>query len=265
MTLNTLALGVLLPGFGGTSVPAWLADALAGGLAGVCLFAENTPDLATTRALTDEVRRHAGERPVIVAADEEGGDVTRLEAATGLAAGRLHPDRLERSARRNRALADRPQLRLRSTPEEVQANVLEIGTRAARLSLITKGKLIVERPWVLLDLRRRIRWAAGRTSTAFGDTLLELLPDGEVMVPSGPAEARAAIIGERDCLVLTREPLADTEEGELLAAVLEAWPDAVVIHAGVAAAAPKADRLVCCHGVGRANARAVAGLLKGMG
>ena len=82
---RSLAAGVLLTGFEGTSVPPWLWAACAEGLAGVLLFAPNTPDLATTRALTDELRVHrpAGLPGLVVAVDEEGGDVTRLEAATG--------------------------------------------------------------------------------------------------------------------------------------------------------------------------------------
>ena len=96
--MSTLAHGVLLPGFPGTHVPPWLASALADGLAGVCLFAENTPDLVTTRQLTDALRaarlaprrdRTAAADPsaarLVVAIDEEGGDVTRLQAAAGSA------------------------------------------------------------------------------------------------------------------------------------------------------------------------------------
>lgn len=480
--MNRHALGVMLPGFPGTSVPTWLAEALREGLAGVCLFAENTPDIPTTRALTDSIREHAGPRPVVIASDEEGGDVTRIEArygsslpgnaalglvndtsltrsiantyglliglaginlalgpvldvaseplnpvigvrsfgpdvdvvsnqgyafayglsSAGIAAcgkhfpghgstkedshlalpvlhdplevlrkrdmapfrsvrpeaimtghvvvpelgpdpatlskwaylgirasgfegvimtdalgmnaitesmgigeaavraleagadllcldsprerdaettfhqvhaaivaaidsGRLDIERLERSAARNTALADRPVPRLRTTPEEVMANLYELGVRAARQSLITRGSLIVERPWVLLDLRRRIKYASGRNSTAFADRLLEMIPDGEVVAPGDADEARAAMDDEHDVLVLTREPLADTAEGELLAAVLAERPDAIVLHAGVAAAAPAAERLVCCHGVGRANGTAVAELLRGLG
>ncbi len=82
--VNSLVNGVLLAQFPGTAVPPWLAEAVVDGLAGVCLFAENTPDVATTRRLTDELQgyRTSGP-PLIVALDEEGGDVTRLQAATG--------------------------------------------------------------------------------------------------------------------------------------------------------------------------------------
>lgn len=95
--MSRLAHGVLLPGFPGTSVPRWLGAALADGLAGVCLFAENTPDVPTTRALTDALRAaqtanggaaRSGAGPaagLVVAIDEEGGNVTRLQARAGSA------------------------------------------------------------------------------------------------------------------------------------------------------------------------------------
>ncbi|GMA24605.1 beta-N-acetylhexosaminidase [Luteimicrobium album] len=81
--LDRLAASVLLPGFVGRSVPAWLARALDGGLAGVVLFAQNLDpeDPAQAARLGAELRAHA-DAPV-VAVDEEGGVVTRLESAHG--------------------------------------------------------------------------------------------------------------------------------------------------------------------------------------
>ena len=74
-------LATLLPGFAGTALPIWLRDRLRGGLGGVCLFAENISSPAQLRGLTDAIM---GENPfAIIAIDEEGGDVTRLFAATG--------------------------------------------------------------------------------------------------------------------------------------------------------------------------------------
>lgn len=75
------ALGVLMSGVSGTTVPEWLAERIRAGLAGVLLFAENTPDLSTTRALTDALRAERAE--LVIGADEEGGDVTRLQAGEG--------------------------------------------------------------------------------------------------------------------------------------------------------------------------------------
>ncbi|MGW2094147.1 glycoside hydrolase family 3 N-terminal domain-containing protein [Promicromonospora sukumoe] len=84
--------GVLLPGFenavgpdgvrpDGAGVPDWLADAARAGLAGVVYFARNTPDVATTAALSAAL--HEISPDLVIAVDEEGGDVSRLEAADG--------------------------------------------------------------------------------------------------------------------------------------------------------------------------------------
>ena len=66
----------LLPGFAGTSLPAWLRDRLRAGLGGVCLFGQNVVSFQQLRALTDAIYT---ENPrALIAIDEEGGDVTRL-------------------------------------------------------------------------------------------------------------------------------------------------------------------------------------------
>lgn len=81
-TLRRLVLGVLLPGFSGTKAPEWLLEAAREGLAGVVLFAQNTPDIPTTRHLTDELHDQG---PLLVMIDEEGGDVSRMQAVHGSA------------------------------------------------------------------------------------------------------------------------------------------------------------------------------------
>jgi beta-N-acetylhexosaminidase len=74
-------LPTLLPGFAGTVLPGWLRDRLRAGLGGVCLFGQNISSPKQLRDLTDAI---IAENPdAIVAIDEEGGDVTRLFAATG--------------------------------------------------------------------------------------------------------------------------------------------------------------------------------------
>ncbi|MPV50289.1 hypothetical protein GCG21_09795 [Pseudactinotalea sp. HY160] len=78
-TIRRAVNGVLMPGFNGTTVPDWLANTE--GLASVLLFGHNTPDAAVTAAVTAEL--NAIIPGVIIAADEEGGDVTRIQAATG--------------------------------------------------------------------------------------------------------------------------------------------------------------------------------------
>jgi beta-N-acetylhexosaminidase len=74
-------LPTLLPGFAGTVLPGWLRDRLRAGLGGVCLFAQNISSSRQLRALTEAI---LAENPyAIIAIDEEGGDVTRLFAASG--------------------------------------------------------------------------------------------------------------------------------------------------------------------------------------
>lgn len=80
-SLEALALRCLLPGFEGTTAPEWLRRRAAEGLGGVVLYGRNLADPAQTRALTDAL--HAERHGLLVAIDEEGGDVTRLEARTG--------------------------------------------------------------------------------------------------------------------------------------------------------------------------------------
>ncbi|MGO4592983.1 glycoside hydrolase family 3 protein [Leifsonia sp. 2TAF2] len=71
----------LLPGFLGTTLPAWLEARLRGGLGGVCLFGQNIVSADQLRTLTDAI--YAANPDAIVAIDEEGGDVTRLYYGSG--------------------------------------------------------------------------------------------------------------------------------------------------------------------------------------
>ncbi|MFJ8332784.1 glycoside hydrolase family 3 protein [Streptomyces sp. NPDC094437] len=80
-TLTRDALTVLQPGFTGTTAPDWLLRRLGEGLAAVGLFGRNITSPTQLAALTAQLR---AERPdVLVAVDEEGGDVTRLEVRAG--------------------------------------------------------------------------------------------------------------------------------------------------------------------------------------
>ncbi len=77
--LRRLALGTLLASFPGAEVPSWLWRWADAGLGGVCLYGSNRDaDVAAVAA-----GLHAVRADVVVALDEEGGDVTRLEATTG--------------------------------------------------------------------------------------------------------------------------------------------------------------------------------------
>ena len=79
--LGPAAAACLFPGFEGEAVPDWLKGLLSQGLGGVVLFARNIRDPEQAAALTAALCAERGE--VLVATDEEGGDVTRLEAARG--------------------------------------------------------------------------------------------------------------------------------------------------------------------------------------
>ncbi|WP_433081042.1 glycoside hydrolase family 3 N-terminal domain-containing protein [Dactylosporangium sp. CA-052675] len=79
--LRSMADAVLQPGFVGKEPPPWLRRRLAEGLGGVALFARNVVDRDQVAELTAALR---AEKPdVIVAIDEEAGDVTRIDAYTG--------------------------------------------------------------------------------------------------------------------------------------------------------------------------------------
>ncbi|WP_217141936.1 glycoside hydrolase family 3 protein [Streptomyces sp. AC627_RSS907] len=80
-TLTRDALTVLQPGFTGTTAPDWLLRRLGEGLASVGLFGRNIASPQQVAALTAQLR--AEREDVLVAIDEEGGDVTRLEVRTG--------------------------------------------------------------------------------------------------------------------------------------------------------------------------------------
>ena len=71
----------LLPSFQGTTAPSFLREAIADGLGGVCLFAGNIASPAALSELTAELR--AQNPALLVAIDEEGGNVTRLDARAG--------------------------------------------------------------------------------------------------------------------------------------------------------------------------------------
>ncbi|MFD6889959.1 glycoside hydrolase family 3 protein [Streptomyces sp. NPDC059957] len=80
-TLTRDALAVLQPGFEGTTAPAWLLRQVAEGLTAVGLFGRNITSPEQLAALTAQLRRERDD--VLVAIDEEGGDVTRLEVRGG--------------------------------------------------------------------------------------------------------------------------------------------------------------------------------------
>jgi beta-N-acetylhexosaminidase len=81
VTLARTISALLLPGFDGTTPPSWLLERIDGGLGGVTLYGRNVGDASRLAALTD--RLHEAGDGFVVSLDEEGGDVTRTEVATG--------------------------------------------------------------------------------------------------------------------------------------------------------------------------------------
>ncbi|MFF8277650.1 glycoside hydrolase family 3 protein [Streptomyces lateritius] len=80
-TLTRDALTVLQPGFTGTTAPDWLLRRIGEGLSSVGLFGRNIASPDQLAALTARLRAEGDD--VLVAIDEEGGDVTRLEVRHG--------------------------------------------------------------------------------------------------------------------------------------------------------------------------------------
>jgi beta-N-acetylhexosaminidase len=79
--LQGLALRCLFPGFDGTSAPTWVLRRAAEGLGGVVIFGRNVAGRPQLAALAAEL--HHARPEIVVAIDEEGGEVTRVEARSG--------------------------------------------------------------------------------------------------------------------------------------------------------------------------------------
>jgi beta-N-acetylhexosaminidase len=79
--LRRLALRTLLAAFPGHTAPEWATSLVEQGLAGYTIFGYNIVDPDQVAALTGQLR--AVRSDVVLAIDEEGGDVTRLAHRTG--------------------------------------------------------------------------------------------------------------------------------------------------------------------------------------
>jgi beta-N-acetylhexosaminidase len=79
--LEHLLLRCVFPGFEGIHAPDWVLRRAGEGLGGIVLFARNVETPEQLAALNAQL--HAARPELLVAVDEEGGDVTRLEARTG--------------------------------------------------------------------------------------------------------------------------------------------------------------------------------------
>jgi beta-N-acetylhexosaminidase len=79
--LRRLALSLVQPGFVGTEAPDWVLRRIGEGLSAVVLFARN---IATPEQVAQLAASLRAENPaLIIAIDEEAGDVTRIESWTG--------------------------------------------------------------------------------------------------------------------------------------------------------------------------------------
>jgi len=84
-SVERLAAATLLASFEGPIVPTWLRRWIDEGLGGLCLFGSNLAGGASGATATADLAAllHDQQPGLVVAIDEEGGDVTRVEARTG--------------------------------------------------------------------------------------------------------------------------------------------------------------------------------------
>jgi beta-N-acetylhexosaminidase len=80
--VTRLAESILIPPFAGLSAPGWILRALERGLAGVTLFGQNVSGSEQVVSLTAALRG-AAPGGLVIAIDEEGGDVTRVAYSDG--------------------------------------------------------------------------------------------------------------------------------------------------------------------------------------
>ena len=79
--LRRLALRTLLPSFPGHTAPQWITDLVAEGIGGCIIYGYNIVDRDQLTALTGELQ--VARPDILLAIDEEGGDVTRLAHLAG--------------------------------------------------------------------------------------------------------------------------------------------------------------------------------------
>ncbi len=206
-----------------------------------------------------------------VRALEAGADLLCLDAPTGrdpqrdfesavsgieaaLTSGRLSAQSLAEKYERNLTLTGTPAPDA-SLPD-LLAELEMLGAEAATRAVRTSGSVRRDGPVVLADLRHRVSIAAGPAPLALAAAL-----ETRGALATVVHDVQAAVAASDTVVAVVREPLADEVEGAALAALLAARPDTIVVHTGLASAAPQATRLVLAHGAGRVNAEAVAALL----
>ncbi|GAA2179758.1 glycoside hydrolase family 3 N-terminal domain-containing protein [Brooklawnia cerclae] len=253
--------------------PASLSAWATGDIRGLGLGGPIITDALGMRAISD--RWDMGE--ACVRALEAGADLLLLDAPhnrdarTGLeeaaaaidaavASGRLRAADLRASATRNATLArpGRPDFSVAGTAS-LLSRLDGLGDRIASAALVSQGDVRLRGTPVLVDLRRRVNHASGSQ----GNPLLTSLRARDPRTLTADVDGLSSVGDAQQVVALTRQPLGDPEEGRALARLLEARPDAVVVHTGTAAAAPRSERLVLTHGGGAANARAAVAALMG--
>lgn len=78
--LRRLAAGTLMAGFAGPVAPSWVARAVDEGLGSICLYGSNVESPQQLSSLSSSLHQLGD---VLLATDEEGGDVTRVHYLTG--------------------------------------------------------------------------------------------------------------------------------------------------------------------------------------
>ena len=145
--LSSAIAATLLPGFTGTSLPEPLRRRLEAGLGGVCVFG---PNIASTTQLAELTAAITAANPLaVIAIDEEGGDVTRLNYADGspypggAVLGRLDAEPLTEAVGRDVGEALRrvgctldfaPDVDVNSHPDNPVIGVRSFGADAARVA-----------------------------------------------------------------------------------------------------------------------------------
>ena len=176
-----------------------------------------------------------------------------------LDAGRLSLERMRESVQRiERMRRWRRKARSQDSAVEehlpdVVARLDEVGQRVASEVVHSKGDAHLEPGDTLVDLRRLGEHAAGSTAPPLARILSEEI---------GIIPAEDLVEAEEECAEPQRLALLTRTTDDYVERIVAEHPDAVVIHAGVPAAAPDADNVVYSFGVAKANAEAVARLVE---
>ena len=203
--LHALADAVLLPSFEGPTLPDLWFERLSSGLGGITLFATNVGTPEQVRELT--ARIHEANPDAVIAVDEEGGDVTRLQWAHGssypgnLALGRVNDVGLTRQlgeaigadlARAGIDLNLAPSVDVNCEPDNPVIGVRSFGADPGQVSAHAAA-------WIAGHQARGVAACAkhfpghGATTTDSHHDLPRLEVEREVLEPRELAPFRAAV------------------------------------------------------------------------